>query len=112
MPTFDVSLNTETNPLPSIPINFNASGNNTIIIGITGQIIRVFRFFVVVAGATNLTFFDGPNALTGPVPLAQNEAMVFTFDTKPWFLCSVGNNFIINSSPGVQVSGAAYYTQH
>jgi hypothetical protein len=112
MPTIDVSLNTETNPLPDTPINFSGSGNNTIIPGIPGQIIRVFRFWLVVGGATNLTFFDGTKAKTGPVPLIQSEAMVFTFDTKPWFLMSVGNDFIINSSAGVQVSGAAYYTQH
>jgi len=111
MPRLAVSLNQEAYDLPSIPINFSASGVNLVIAGIAGQIIRVFRMIVVVGGSTSLTFQNGSSSLTGPIPLATNEAIVLTLDTAPWFLMSLGNPWQINSSNAVQVSGAAYYTQ-
>lgn len=111
MAKFGVSLNQETDWLNEAIINFTGSGSNLIIAGVANQIIRVYRYFVVVRIATDLTYLDGATALTGPVPLAANEAMVFTLDTKPWYTCSPGNAFNINSSVGTQVSGRCYYTQ-
>jgi hypothetical protein len=96
-------------------INFTAGGDNTIVTGIPNQQIYVYKYFLVVGAAINLTFWDGPSAsgtaLTGPIDLAANEAMVFTFDTRPWYSVSLGNNFVINASNGSQVSGRVYYLQ-
>lgn len=111
MPRFNVGLNQREEDLLAIPINFTQAGDNTIIPGVAGLIIRVYRYFVIVGDVTQLTYKNGAVALTGPCPLTANEAMVFTFDTKPWYLMSPGSSFIINSSSGVQVSGAAYYTE-
>lgn len=111
MPRFNVGLNQREEDLLAVPINFIASGDNIIITGAVGLILRVYRYFVVVGDVTQLTYKNGAKALTGPVPLTGNEAMVFTFDTKPWYLMDPGANFVINSSNSVQVSGAAYYTQ-
>lgn len=111
MPKFNVGLNERVEELLAVPISFTQAGDNTIISGIAGQIIRVYRYFVIVGDVTQLTYKNGAVALTGPCPLTANEAMVFTFDTKPWYLMSPGSNFVINSSNGVQVSGAAYYLQ-
>ena len=111
MPRFNVALNQEDDHLLEAIINWAVGGDSTIITGVVGQVIRVYRYFLVVGGATNITYKDQTIALTGPVPLAANEAMVFTFDTKPWYTCAVGDNFVINSSNAVQVSGRAYYTQ-
>jgi hypothetical protein len=108
---YDVALNADSDFLNEAIINFAGGGDSIIFPGVAGLIIRVYRYFVVVGGATNLTYRDGATALTGPVPLAANEAMVFTLDTKAWYTCSPGNNFIINSSNPVQVSGRAYCTQ-
>ena len=106
-----VTASTTGEHLQGLKIDFSASGLNTIIPGISGKAIYVFRYFVVVRVATDLTYFDGANALTGPVPLAANEAMVFTLDTRPWYECTSGNDFIINSSSAGQVSGRVYFTQ-
>jgi hypothetical protein len=111
-PKFNVKLDGQEDFVLEATINFTNGGDNLIIAGAAGLIIRVYRFFVVVGGPTNLVYEDGTTALTGPIPLAANEAMVFTFDTKPWFTLSPGNSFqISNSSPGTQVSGRVYYTQ-
>ena len=106
-----VTASTTDDHLAGRSINFSAAGLNTVIPGIAGQGIWVYRYFLVVASATNLTYFDGANQLTGAVPLAANEAMVFTFDTRPWYECDLGNDFIINNSNAVQVSGRVYYIQ-
>ena len=89
-------------------INFANTGDN-IIVPSTGGTIGIYRYWLVVGAAVNLVFKDGSNILTGPVPLAANEAMVFTFDTQPWFTISSGNGLIINASGPAQVSGRAYY---
>jgi hypothetical protein len=111
-PKFNVVLNAQDDYILELPINFTATGDNLIIPGVSSQIIRVYRYFLMVRTATDLTFKDGASNLqTGPMPMAANEAMVFTFDTKPWFTLSLGNAFIINSSGGNQVSGRVYFTQ-
>lgn len=99
----------------STPINFAASGDNTLIAAVAGKLITVVGLFLVVAGATNLTFKDGTGgtALTGTIPMLANGAM--TLDEKPEFdyfqTSNVANNFVLNSSVAVQVSGRIYFVQ-
>jgi hypothetical protein len=97
--------------LAETPINFSASGDNTVVAGAAGLGIYVFKYFLVVGAATNLTFKDGTTALTGAIPLVANMSMVFDFDTRPWYSTASGNALIINSSVAVQVSGRVYYLQ-
>lgn len=92
-------------------INFANGADNTIVAGVSGQGIYVYKYFLVVSNALTLTFKDGSTGLTGPISLAANEAMVFTFDTRPWYSTTLGNDFIINASNGSQVSGRVYYLQ-
>jgi hypothetical protein len=96
-------------------INFANGADNTIVAGVAGQQIYIFKYFLIVSAAVNLQFWDGPSAsgtaLTGVISLASNEAMVFTFDTRPWYSVSAGNNFVINANNGTQVSGRVYYLQ-
>lgn len=101
--------------LSEAAINFAAGGDNTIIAGVTSQGIYVYKYFLVVSAAVTLQFWDGPSAsgtaLTGVISLAANEAMVFTFDTRPWYSVTLGNNFVIAASNNTQVSGRVYYLQ-
>src|SRR5437667_8657217 len=65
------------NPLPIAPglspaqlsaaklDNAAAAGDYTAIAGVLGQTAKVYRLFLVAAGATNLTVKDGATALTG-----------------------------------------------
>lgn len=96
-------------------INFANAGDNTIVAGIASQQIYIYKYFLVVGAAVNLQFWDGSSgagtALTGSIQLAANEAMVFTFDTRPWYSVSAGNNFVINANNGTQVSGRVYFLQ-
>ncbi len=113
MARLNVAINQEDNHLSSLPVTFSGSGNNTVIAGLPGKVIRVYRLFLVLGSTpTNLTFQSGAGtAFTGALPFVASAAMVLDFDTKPWFLTNIGDGFVINTSAGVQVSGAVYYTQ-
>ena len=91
--------------------NAAAAGDTVAVAGAAGQVIRVYRLFLVAAAATSITFKDGATALTGAMSLAANEAMILDFDGEPWFTCSNAANFVVNSANAVQVSGRVYYTQ-
>lgn len=98
--------------LQSTPISFNSSGANTIIPAVTGKVVRIYRLFLVVAGATNLTMEDtASNAFSGALPMTANGSITLDFESEPWFTTAAGNGFAMNSSSGVQVSGTVYYTQ-
>ncbi len=98
--------------LSSIPFdNAAASGDAVAVTAVPGQTTKVYRLLLVAAGATTITIKDGATALTGPMSLAANEAMVLDFDGEPWFTGSVNTNFIVNSSAAVQISGRVYFIQ-
>jgi hypothetical protein len=95
-------------------INFATTGDHTLVAGVAGQIITVFKIFLVVSIAATLTFKDGTGgtALTGAMSLAANESLTFPFDTTPWFFASPGNNFVLTQTTTLaQVSGTIYYIQ-
>lgn len=64
----------------------------------------------MVGAATNITFQDGANPQSGPLPLVANEAIVLDIDGTPWFITSPGNAFIVANSSSAQVSGTVYYS--
>lgn len=109
------------NPVPLsqtkvVVVNFSASGDNTLVAAAAGQLINVVRLFLVVGGATNLTFKDGTGgtALSGPIPMTANGSITLDIPTVsiPWFSTSNPvNNLVLNSSAAVQVSGTLWYTQ-
>lgn len=97
--------------LSEASIDFSSSGNNIIISATSGQGIYVYKIWFIVEAATNLTYYDGATALSGPLPFTANMSMVLDFDTRPWFEVTGGSGFIINSSNAVQVSGRVYYVK-
>lgn len=92
------------------PAAINISSTGTVITGTTGFIIRVYKIFLVVTGATNLKFVDGSTDLTGAMGLSAGGSITLGSDGLPWFTCSSGANFVINLSSGTQTSGCVYYT--
>src|SRR5271170_937446 len=101
---FSVELNQRHDPFISVAINLNSSGNNTLVAGVAGKIIRVYRLFFIVTSSTSITFQDASTALTGPMAFAANGGMVLDFDTKPWFTVAKGDSWVLNSTNAVQVS--------
>lgn len=94
-------------------IDFSSSGNNIIISGISGKKIYISTLILTVGGETNITLYDGATAISGPMDFggtAEPRGIVVPFGIFPIEL-GAGNNFIIESSNAVQVSGTAIYTQ-
>lgn len=97
--------------LPLIPAVVDSAAGGVIAApaGVPNKVIKVYRLFLVMAGATNITFQDGNDEFDGPLPMVANGTIVFDIDGNPWFTTSPGNAFNINSSAAVQVSGTVYY---
>lgn len=91
-------------------ISFSLAGDNVIVSGQTGKKILAYRIFVVVGGATDLTFKDGvTTSLTGAIPMVANGSITLDLNNVPWFQTSSGKDLVLTSSQSVQVSGAVYY---
>lgn len=96
--------------LSTAPITFSGSGDTIVIALVASNRILVDRIWLVSGGSTNLTFKDGAGtSLSGAVPLSANGGLTFDLSGEPWFITSLGNDFVINSSSAVQVSGQVYY---
>jgi hypothetical protein len=94
-------------------VNASANGNNTLIAGVGGETIRVFKVALVFSVGGTAIFQDGNStALTGPLVLNAGATIVLDMDiTNPWFLTSAGNAFVVNLAGGAVVGGVVYYTQ-
>ena len=95
-------------------INTSSSGNTTIVAAqtVAGQpaFIKIWALWIVIAGITNITFYDGITALSGAAPMVANGSMFFAPGTVPWLTASPNNAFIMNSSAGVQISGGVVWS--
>lgn len=98
--------------LTAAAIDFATSGDNTIVAGVAGQTIRVYRVFFTVGAATNVRFGDtSPALFTGAMPTAANGGIVLELTGEPWFVTAIGAGLVVNSSNAVQVGGRVYYVQ-
>ena len=98
--------------LSKASVSVSSSGNNTLIAGVSGQSIKVYKMFLVFGAAVNATFQDGSStALTGAMPFTANGSIVLDLDTVPWFTTSAGNAFVLNLSTSVTATGTVYYSQ-
>ena len=97
----------------SANINASTNGNNTLVAGVGGKTIRVFKVALVFSVGGTVIFQDGnATALSGPMILNAGATIVLDMDvTNPWFLTSTGNGFVINLAGGAAVGGVVYYTQ-
>jgi hypothetical protein len=92
------------------PINFNASGDNTVIAAPASGAIKVYAIAFTVNGATVLTYKHSTTALTGSMVLTGNgSSMTLPLQEEPWFTCKPGEAFVMNSSNAVTFGGSIWY---
>src|SRR5579864_191448 len=90
----------------SVVLNFNSSGDNTVIAAVAGAPINVYCIVYTVSGATNITFKDGTTALSGSYILTGNgSSQTMPMSDEPWFQIQPGDAFVMNSSNAVAVAG-------
>lgn len=90
------------------PISFSASGDNVVILGTVGKIIKVLQLFFVVTGNTSLVFKSGSTALTGTMDMLAHGSVVLDYIQLP-LTCAAGNDFIINSGTAINIGGTIWY---
>lgn len=93
-------------------INFAASGDNIVVPVFASGPISIAGIAFTVHAATNITFKNGSTAQSGAIELTNaGSAMTLPMnDGISWYWADPGNNFIMNSSNAVQVSGTIWYT--
>ncbi len=99
-------------PLQQAVINFNASGDTSIIVGTTGKKIKVYRMKLVIFAAVTLTVKSGASTTLDVLPFASSGSMVLDFtglDMPPWYTTVAGDNLVINCSGGVAIGGNVDY---
>ena len=92
-----------------IPINISGAGDNIVIAGTPGRLIKVLQFFFVVSAATIITYKSSGIALSGPMSFTANMAHVQDFIQLPLTCVNPGDSFIINLSAGTQLSGTIWF---
>ena len=106
MTTFDATLGAS---VTQAVINFSASGDNIVVAGVAGKLIRVLQYFFVLGGPTNLTFKSSQTALSGPLDYPSAGSDVQDFIQLPLCTLNPGDPFIMNSSSAVQVGGTIWF---
>ncbi len=102
-------------PTTSIISVTSGSGSQTIITGITGQIIRVYRMALCSTSGTAAVTVKSSGAsstnLSGVISLAVNTNIVLPYDGTPWFVCKSGDNFILSLAASSGIGGVVLASQ-
>jgi hypothetical protein len=97
----------------STPLNFNASGDTSIIAAASFGVIRVKGISFTVSGATNIVFKNGTAAVTGAYVFTGNGSSmvhpILESDAAYW-IADPSQAFVMNLTNAVQVSGTVWYT--
>jgi len=94
--------------LTSAPINVASAGDNVLLAG-TGIVIAVFKLWLAADGAVSVKFKNGAGIDFHPAISLIGGSLFLDLDGEPWFVTTSGNDFILNLSAAVQVSGRWYY---
>jgi hypothetical protein len=79
------------------PVTAGASGDNMLVAGVAGKVIKVYELMLVLSTGGTLVFKDGASTdLTGPLAMLANGSIVLDVDSNPWFTTSAGNDFVLN----------------
>ncbi len=86
-------------------------GDNQIVAGQVGKVIKVANFNFIVAGSVNVKWKSGAaTPKTGAYPLAAQCGLAPSTQSPDFlFKCAVGQDLILNLSAGVQCSGSVAY---
>lgn len=89
---------------PAQPIDLNTSGDHAVILATAypGRKIAVQQMFLLADSSVKVVLKHGTTPFCGPLTLGG-----FGVDDTgmPWFVCETDEDFVINLSGNVQVSG-------
>lgn len=108
MTTVDATIGAQ---VQQAAVTFSSLGDNVVVLGVAGKIIKVLQFFFVIGGAANITFKSGSTAITGSMPFSGAGAFVLDYAQLPLNCLNAGDSFVVNLSAGVAVGGTIWYAQ-
>ena len=91
------------------PINISGVGDNIVVAGVPGRLIKILGFFFVISAAANITYKSNGIALSGPMSFTANMSQVQDFIQLPLTCINPGDSFIINLSASVQLGGMIWF---
>ena len=92
-------------------INYNTSGDKTVIAAVAGSTIRIHRITLYCNASNTLTLKDGTTAIMGAFAFVANEGWEHDACDHCPIKLSDGNAFTLNLGSSAQVSGAVWYAQ-
>lgn len=102
-----------TDRLQKADVSFSASGDNTVIAGVPGKRIAIDFILFRTEGATTIQMKDGAASnYGGAFQCDRHDGMTLENTIRNHdgiVTLSTGNDFIINSTVGVQISGFVRY---
>lgn len=97
-------------PLKVVALSISTNGDNTVISAPAAGGIEVYQMCFTAGGAVNVTFKNGTTAQSGAFVLTANgSSLFFPYTGVPWSWADAGNNWIINLSGAVPLTGSIYY---
>lgn len=98
------------NRMSVVDINRSASGAAVLVAAVADKKTYAWKLHLHAAGAVTVTFKSAATVLPGPLVFESAGDKFIDFDSEPWFLTAVNEDFSINLSAAVAVTGALYYT--
>jgi len=112
---FEVTTPTNsTSALTQLAVNISSTGGDeTIISGSTGDIIRIHGLMVVFGADTDAILKNGTGTnITGAMEMLANGSIGMGLEPEfPYFVLSDNKDFIINLSTGSNVRGSVWYSK-
>lgn len=98
--------------LTAVAVNIATGTTTQLVAAVAAQVVRIYRIFLVVSAADNLTFKTAAASLHGgALVYPANGGLVFDYSGEPWFVCGTNEALNLTTTTTAQVSGLVYYTQ-
>lgn len=99
--------------ISEVVIDTATSGDNTLVAGVAGKRIRLYKIAIYANAANTVTLKNGASVnLMGAIDLGAKTGLVIDneSDGHTGFTLTTGNALVLNLSAATQVSGRAWYT--
>jgi hypothetical protein len=90
------------------PVTFTGPGDNTVVVGVAGQRIKILGLFLVLSVSANMTFKSASTALTGVMQMFSGGSFYRDFIQLP-LNCNIGDSFVVNVDQSAVVGGTVWY---
>jgi hypothetical protein len=92
-------------------IDVHVVGDTTIIPGMPGTKIRIFKIVLTAGGAAVITLKEGTRDNSGGLRVANNGNVVLMFDSELPLELPEGQPLVLNLNAAIRITGFMEYTQ-